>query len=466
MTKNLPYDLLSKDSIVSYAKKLIGRNLKEFCPDEVLLDRNKGGFGQFLEKYYFLYEPNSLDEADFSEVGLELKSSPLKELKNLKLVSKERLVLNIINYMDILNQDFETSSFFKKNKNLLLVFYLYKVDQTVFEYKIIIVDEWNFPKLDLELIKQDFLKIKEKVINGKAHELSEGDTLYLGACTKGSKGGNLREQPNNDIKAKQRAFSLKQGYVNHIIASLSDDREKYGRVIENLEELEQKSFEDIILDKFKKYYGKTTSQILDELNISLNPKAKNFYASLTKAILNINQDCEIEEFKKADIEVKTVRLKSNNLPKEDISFKAFRYEDIVKQNWNNSEFKEILEKKFLFIFFKYYKKELKLEKIQFWNMDNQDLQTVRKMWIDTKKIIKSGNIVRKILNDKNGKLKRYTNFPNKKDNCIAHVRPHARISSDVYRLPKKDKFTNSEYYTKHCFWLNNSYVRDKVFLKI
>jgi hypothetical protein len=42
--------------------------------------------------------------------------------------------------------------------------------------KIKIVDEWNFPSLDLELIKQDFLRIKEKILNGKAHELSEADT--------------------------------------------------------------------------------------------------------------------------------------------------------------------------------------------------------------------------------------------------------------------------------------------------
>lgn len=463
---DFPYDSSLKDSIIFYAKKLIGKNLKEFCPKEISNGKNKGGFGQFLEKYYFLYEPNSLEEPDFPLARLELKSSPLKELKNLKLVSKERLVLNIINYMDIVNQEFEVSSFYKKNRNLLLVFYLYKVDETVFDYKIKIVDEWSFPSLDLELIKQDFLKIKDKISSGKAHELSEADTLYLGACTKGSKGGNHREQPNSSIKAKQRAFSLKQGYVNHIIASLSDNREKYGRVIESLELLKKKGFEEIILDKFKAYYRKTVSQIIRELNVELNPKAKNFYASLTKAILNIKQDCEIEEFKKADIEVKTIRLNNNNLPKEDMSFKAFKYEDIMKQNWNSSEFKEILEKKFLFIFFKYYGDELKLEKVKFWNITNSDLQVVRKMWIDTKKVIKSGNIVKKIKTNKNGKTVRYTNFPGKKDNHISHVRPHGQNSKDVFALPIEDKLTKEKFYTKHCFWLNASYVKEKIFKDI
>lgn len=463
---SLPYNPSSKDSIISYAKKLIGKNLKEFCPKDIINGKNKGGFGQFLEKYYFLYEPNSLEEPDFSLAKLELKSSPLKELKNLKFVSKERLVLNIINYMDIVNQDFEFSSFYKKNKNLLLVFYLHKVDETVFDYKIKIVDEWNFPSLDLELIKQDFLKIKEKILNGKAHELSEADTLYLGACTKGSKGGNKREQPNSNIKAKQRAFSLKQGYVNHIIASLSGNKEKYGKVIDNLEVLKKKTFEEVILDKFKAYYGKTVSQIINDLNIELNSKAKNFYANLVKAILGIELNNNIEEFEKADISIKTIRLNSNNKPKEQISFPAFKFNDLVNEKWEDSKIYNLLEKKFLFVFFKIDSNgELKLSKVRFWNMPFKDREEVKEVWLKTKKVILSGEIVNSTKVNKNGKLIRNTNFPNKKSNKVAHVRPHALNSEDTYPLPVTDKFTQSNSYTKQCFWLNSEYVRDEIYLK-
>lgn len=463
---SLPYNPSSKDSIISYAKKLIGKNLKEFCPKDISNSKNKGGFGQFLEKYYFLYEPNSLEEPDFSLAKLELKSSPLKELKNLKFVSKERLVLNIINYMDIVNQDFEFSSFYKKNKNLLLVFYLHKVDETVFDYKIKIVDEWNFPSLDLELIKQDFLRIKEKILNGKAHELSEADTLYLGACTKGSKGGNKREQPNSNIKAKQRAFSLKQGYVNHIIASLSGNKEKYGKVIDNLEVLKKKTFEEVILDKFKAYYGKTVSQIINDLNIELNSKAKNFYANLVKAILGIELNNNIEEFEKADISIKTIRLNSNNKPKEQISFPAFKFNDLVNEKWEDSKIYNLLEKKFLFVFFKIDSNgELKLSKVRFWNMPFKDREEVKEVWLKTKKVILSGEIVNSTKVNKNGKLIRNTNFPNKKSNKVAHVRPHALNSEDTYPLPVTDKFTQSNSYTKQCFWLNSEYVRDEIYLK-
>jgi DNA mismatch repair protein MutH len=40
----------------------------------------KGNFGQILEKFYFGYDPNSKSEADFFEIGMELKTSPLKQL--------------------------------------------------------------------------------------------------------------------------------------------------------------------------------------------------------------------------------------------------------------------------------------------------------------------------------------------------------------------------------------------------
>ena len=79
-------------------------------------------FGQLVEKFYFGYEPNSRSEADFVEVSMELKCTPLKKLKNGVYRSKERLVLNIINYLNVYKENFEESSFWKKNAHLLLIF--------------------------------------------------------------------------------------------------------------------------------------------------------------------------------------------------------------------------------------------------------------------------------------------------------------------------------------------------------
>ena len=464
----LPYNPSDKNSVLEFAKKLKGKTLRQVCQTSILdhTYSGKGNFGQVLEKYYFGYNPNSNAEADFAKIGMELKSSPLKQLKNKEYRSKERLVLNIINYFNVVNQDFENSDFIKKNASILLIFYLHQAGYDILDLIIKLVDEWNFPSTDLEVIKKDWETIRKKIEEGKAHELSEGDTFYLGACTKGANAYSLRKQPYSDELAKQRAFSFKQGYVNHIIASIANESSGiYGKLIHSVTIAKSKTIEEIILSKFKPFYGKSIETILLKLNLSINIKAKSFYANLTKAILGISLEKEIEEFQKAEIIVKTVRVKANNLPKEDISFPTFKYKEIYSDEWENSDFKNILEHKFLFVFFQFEKDKLILRKVKLWNMPFLDILEAEKVWRKTKKIITDGEIIKGIKTDINGKISRLTNFPDKEFNRVAHVRPHAKNTSDTFPLPIIDKLSNVSEYTKHSFWLNNSYVRDEIYLK-
>ena len=126
--KTHQYDSNHADSIIEFAKQLKNKTLREACDDDVCENdyEGKGKFGTILEKYYFGYEPNSNISPDFIKVGLELKSSPLKLLKNGEYRSKERLVLNIIYYLEVYKETFEESSFWNKNAHLLLVFYLWE----------------------------------------------------------------------------------------------------------------------------------------------------------------------------------------------------------------------------------------------------------------------------------------------------------------------------------------------------
>ena len=360
----------------------------------------------------------------------------------------------------------KTAILSKKNASILLVFYLHQAGLDILDLIIKLVDEWSFPSTDLEIIKKDWETITKKIANGKAHELSEGDTFYLGACTKGANALSVRKQPFSEIPAKRRAYSFKQGYVNHIIASIAGETgEVYGKLIPSVSVAKKQTIEEIVISKFKPFYGKTEEKILQKLDLDLNRKAKSFYANLTKAILGISLDKEIEEFEKAEIIVKTVRLKENNLPKEDISFPTFKYEELVNEDWENSNFKDVLEHKFLFVFFQFEHDKLILRKVKFWNMPYADLLEVEKVWIKTQQVVAKGEIVRGFKTDKNGNVSRLTNFPNKKFSSISHVRPHAKDAADTYNLPKKDKLTKNTAYTKHCFWLNNVYVRDEIYLK-
>ena len=459
------FDSKSTESIVSYAKELKGNTLREKCIEEIENHgyKGKGNFGQLLEKFYFGYEPNSKAEADFVEVGMELKTSPLKTLQSGEYRSKERLVLNIINYLEVHKQNFEQSSFWKKNSHLLLIFYLYEKEENLLDYVIKLVDDWEYPKQDLLIIKRDWEFINQKIKDGKAHELSEGDTFYLGACTKGSTAEkSLRKQPFNNVKAKQRAYSLKQGYVNHIIANIScEERVVYGKII-NQEIIDEHSLsiEEIVISKFTPFYGKSSIEIEEHFNLELNRKAKSYYANLTKAILGIELSKKIEEFEKADIQVKTIRLKENNLPKEHVSFRNFKFEEIVKLDWEESDFKHILEQKFFLVFYQFENGALSLKSVKFWNMPYFDILEAKQVWEKTVKTINKGKIIRNITD----KGVRESFFPKKTESRISHVRPHAKDRNDTYPLPFKDKLTGLTEYTKHCFWLNDSYIRDSIYL--
>jgi DNA mismatch repair protein MutH len=117
------YNPTDKNSIEDYAKQLLNKSLVDLVPTvSKEVRKGKGGFGQKVEKFYFGYEPNSSSEPDFPDAGVELKTAPLKKTAS-GLKSKERIVLNIIDYMKEHQATFEQSSFWKKNRIKKSTFY-------------------------------------------------------------------------------------------------------------------------------------------------------------------------------------------------------------------------------------------------------------------------------------------------------------------------------------------------------
>jgi len=221
------YDENNKNSILKYARRLEGKTLREVLPDEEIDEiieghpNNKGRFGHKIEQYYFKYAINSNANADFP-CGIELKATPLKYLKNGNLTPKERLVCNIISYMNIADEEWETSSFLEKNSDILIIRYIDPMDKNVhqLDYKIHSVDIHNVldnPD-DAKQFEEDWEIITGKIRDGKAETLSESDTKWLGACTKGATAAkSFRQQPFSDILAKQRAFSFKMQYMRELL---------------------------------------------------------------------------------------------------------------------------------------------------------------------------------------------------------------------------------------------------------
>ena len=474
--KDLPYNPNNLESVLSYAKKLEGNTLRKVTKGNLnSAKKNKGGIGQLTEELYFFLKNNSSPEPDFANLQLELKTAGLNPTsskdrhKNIsgKWKAKEALSLSSINYNNIIQEEFILSSFLKKNENILLIFHKYeKLHPLDLEIKLTGLFAFNkLSESDKEIIKNDWELMKSKTLDGKAHEFSRGDFEYLELATSGTS-SSYTTQPRSDIKARTRKYSFKAGFMHSVIAKLGTDKTNQKSLFRKKEN--RINISEKIKNKFKPYVGMDINLIASSLGITLED-CKHAFSLISKRLVraifdvpeNENVEQYIEEFSKAEITIKTIRVSENNLPKEHISFPAFKYENIIKQSWDDSEFKKHIDKKFLFIFFKESGSSFVLDKAVYWNMSAEHIKEAQKAWEDTKKLIKEGRIVREI---KNGR--RYTYFPDSKSNLVSHVRPHAKNAQDTYSLPVTDIRTGLNEYTKHCFWLNREYVKDHIYESI
>lgn len=450
---NLNYNEKSINSIMEYANGLIGMKFGEIDTNERLGDnKGKGNLGQIIEESYFGYEINSRAEADFSHVGVELKVTSFKVNKNKTISAKERLVLNIINYMEEYKKSFYESSFWEKNNKLLLVFYQWEKELEKKDYVVKDIMLHEFSEEDLVVIKDDWKTIINKIKEGKAHELSEGDTNYLAACPKGANKSSVRQQPFSSELAMQRAFSLKSSYMTSLIRKrlgIEDDE-----VVSILKGTNM-TIEQLLDSKFKLFYSKSVDEICEHLGIDIyNDKGKlpkNYVQILVSKILGLttNDLNKIEEFSKANIKFKTIRIEKNGKIKEHMSFPTFKYKEIIEEEWQSSDLRNMFEEqKYLFVVFRYDENNiLRLEKIKLWNMPVSILDTyIKDTWEETVKVIKEGVKIEL----KGNKL--YDNLPGPKFNGICHTRPHARDGEDTYELP------DGRRHVKKCFWLDKEYI--------
>ncbi len=443
---------LSKKQILVIADRLVGTKFKDL---KLKIDnQNKGSQGLTIESEAFGILANSRQEADFVLAGYELKVTPIKKNKNGTISAKERLVLNIINYLTENTDDFYESSFWKKNEIILILFYLFEDNKTKEDMTIINSYLYNYPKEDFQIIKKDWHIIANKIKNGKAHELSEADTMYLGACTKGKNASSsYRLQPNSVIKAKQRAYSFKNSYMTQLVRKIIGNCGDVEKIIQSNQT--EMIFDEYIEKKVSKYLNRTRNQLCHQFGITSN--AKNLNELIVSKMLGLKgKVSNSEEFKKANIITKTIRIEKNGRIKESMSFPYFKYTEIVTENWDDSKLKNYFETtKFMFIIFQNNGTDYIFKRVKFWNMPSTIIdKQLFDVWKKTVELIKIGKIVKHI---KNGKY--YSYFPGSKDNKVAHVRPHGKNRDDTAELPVRDKLTGLKSYEKHCFWLNNSYIK-------
>ena len=484
------FEYKTKEQVHNRAKEAVGKTIRELNNDAPVLGY-KSSVGDAFEAW-FGKTKDSESRPDMEEAGVELKATPFKKLKNGNYSAKERLVLNIINYEKVAKESFEDSSFLYKNGTIELAFYEYVKDVARDDWKIkeAVLYEMKKNPVDYEIIKKDWNIIHDYITQGRAHELSEGLTDYLAPCTKGANSKSVRKQPYSDILAKQRAFSLKSGYMTSILRRYILGEEKIDSIIKDKFDIKHKNIEDIVYETFKPYYNWTIDALCEYFNIER--KSKNLNYRIASAILNLKGKVKknekfprVEEFEKASIVVKTVQFNENNINKESMSFPTFKFSDLVKEKWEDTNGNPqatwhnfLLETKFLFFVVKSESENDVFKGIKFVTIPEEDIEgPIKKVWEDTVEKLKKG-VTLTARYKKDGSLYRIeNNFINNSDDMICHVRPHQ--SKSDYRengqcadyLPSPAKWINrpedkikysSQWMTKQCFWINNTYIKKQV----
>ena len=441
---------VTKESILRRAQEIKGIPLRD-VDKTGRLATGKGAIGTVIEESWFGYTPNSESEPDFPEAGVELKVTPYLRGKN-GIRAKERLVCNIINYMEEYDKTFQTSAFWHKCNTMLLMSYEHLADKPKGDYRIDESVLFSFPEEDLAIIEHDWETIMEKVRAGRAHELSEGDTLYLAACTKGANASSVRQQPFSELPAKQRAYSLKSSYMTQILNKYIFGNAESPRIIKSADVLHAKTFEEYIIDKVKPYYGMTQNEL--KLRLGVDSNAKSLNEILLARMLDVKGRIACtEEFQKAGIIPKTIRVQSNGKIKESMSFPTFDFIALSKEEtWEESElYNYLAPTKFMFVIFQERGDGAYVfDRVMLWNIPNDDLEEVHRVWERTVQTIRRGvrliQTPRGISND----------LPKQTESPVAHVRPHGKDASDKLPLP------DGRMMTKQCFWLNNTYIAEQI----
>ena len=466
----IEYDSTDPISIETYSQKLIGKSFREIwdeddakqsmmvretssygVSDVTETKRNKGNLGQIIEEKFFHYECNSDSGPDFPEAGVELKVTPYKINRNGSLSAKERLILTMIDYFQVVNEKFEQSHFWDKSQLILLIYYLYRKETRYnLDYRIGYARLFTPPEQDVKIIRHDYELIVSKIRLGRAHELSEGDTLYLGAAPKAATSKVRRKQPFSSEPAKPRAFAFKNSYMTYILNTyIVPGKQTYEPIVS---EGTVDSFEDYVVSKIDRYRAYSVDDLCREFDVEIKKRPKNLEAMLAYRILGIKGN-HAEEFEKANIVVKAIRIGKNDKIKENMSFPTFKFKELIREEWEDSTFGNYLrETRFLFVVYKFGKDDvLRLSGCQFWNIPYKDLEVeVRSVWERTKQVLIDGLQVEMV----NGVRK--NNFPKASENRVSHVRPHAQNGDDTYELP------DGRQYPKQCFWLNNSYIYEQL----
>lgn len=441
--------LETEEQLLEFTKGIIGKRFKEIDKKKILQGNNndKGRLGKVVETGFYGYELNNRSEADFDELGIELKVSGFRKLKDGSWSAKERISLSMINYKNIINEEFEFSKVISKNQKLLIIWYEYIDDVPYADFVIHDFQLFDMSK-DEEIIRNDFYTIKQKVLDGLAHKLSEGDSVILGAATKGKK-GQKAAQPNSFIPAPTRAFSLKNSFFRGVL------RDHFNGVTTINKSIDFVTPEGFVWDRLKPYKGMRQLDIL--ANFEKLNSAKRIPYSISKMVSNrvVGTDKELPEkhevFSKSNFLIKNIPIFGDNKPIEKATFSTLKHSDF-RSSWEESEWKMFFEE-VTFIYIAYLGKKDGKE------LDNgyRLLDRIFKVTFTQEEVDEFGrtyNMIKEVIETKD-----ITKLPNATLNTKANLGLPLVISTKGSGTGGYKRFLDDTRET--CFMLNKDFIHKK-----
>lgn len=332
----------SIDELLLKTAGIVGKTFGELDKEGYFEKKSndKGILGKIVETGFYGYPNNNKAEADFSELGVELKVSGFVTTKKGVWSAKERISLSQINFHKIVSEDFKFSSLISKNRKILFIWYEFIKDGDPRDF--IIKDYQLYDMTGIEpVIEKDYKIIQETVKNGLAHKLSEGDSVILGAATKGG-AGQTQTQPFSEIRAKTRAFSIKNSFIKGV---LKEHQLNYSVSLPS-----ELTPEEWLWNKFKKYKGMTQMELLKHLDpqsFKIKPQY-NIGNMIQRRIIGKNSELEKNElFSKLTYEIKTTPITESYFPIEKPTFKPLQKDEFL-DDWEISDWKIFFEESTFF----------------------------------------------------------------------------------------------------------------------
>lgn len=418
---------------------LVGRSQYLESP----LPRGRTGVGDLVELYLGKLPDNS-PEPDFPDLGVEVKSLPMKRLRRSSWTVKEPTSLSMIDFNKLVKEDWATTPLRRKIDRILWVPYEHNsADKRESRFRRSFL--WSPPSEDIPAYEADYRAVRALVLAGKAHEISERLSLVLSARRKGATGEATRSQPGTLVKAKSRAWAFKVAYTRPIL-EVYVLRASAVSIVEHVAEIRQLvEVLPYVEGKLRQYEGKALAEIG-----AINP-GKSGPVMLVRQLLRLPKKGKITEFEKLGVRVHTVWARASDLlPWEAVSFPAMVLKEFCEEEWEDSALLDHLDRiLFLPLLSDSRQGQRRLGRPFIWSPSKDELKGIEREWSRFKELTQSGLASYTIT----AKGRRRTQLPTMTETQFIHMRPHGRNARDT------DVDFQGNVITKQCFWLNKDYLQ-------